>query len=118
MPLEDFVLLQGNEGGAFNPLGDEINLWLKRDDIVVGTYEIGEETFDTPPSHFIDYINNNNGSGVFENTKRGTVTITDVDTSTNIVQGTFEFMTVDEFSNPDAPINFDITEGAFRYVFQ
>ena len=51
-PMEDYVMLQGRMGGILgNP---EINIWLKRTDIAVGTYTIGGETFSTPPSHFID----------------------------------------------------------------
>lgn len=113
-PIKDFVMLQGRQGGLIN--GPEINIWLKRSDIVVGTYQIGEETFETPPSHFIDLIDNNNS--INENTKRGTIVITEVNTTTKIVKGTFEFTTVDELENDAAPIDFVITEGKFWYTYE
>lgn len=113
-PIEDFVMLQGREGGPFGT--PEINIWLKRTDIVVGTFEIGEETFDTPPSHFIDLIDNSNQ--ISELTKGGTIVITQVNTSTKIVEGTFEFTTVQELDNPSVPIDFNVTEGTFRYTYE
>jgi hypothetical protein len=112
-PEEDYVMLQGRQGILGNP---EINIWLKRTDIVVGTYIIGEETFDTPPSHFIDLIDNSND--ISENTKEGVITITEVNTTTKIVKGTFAFKTVDELGNPSAPIDFNVTEGTFRYTYE
>lgn len=113
-PIEDFVMLQGRQGGVFgNP---EINIWLKRSDIVVGTYTIGQETFETPPSHFIDLIDNSNN--FFENTNEGVIVITEVNSETNIVKGTFEFTTVQELENPDAPIDIVVTNGTFRYTYQ
>jgi len=113
-PIEDFVMLQGRQGGLVgNP---EINIWLKRTDIVVGTYVIGEETFETPPSHFIDLIDNSNDFS--ENTKDGIIEITEVNTTTKIVKGTFQFRTVDELENPSAPIGFEVTEGRFEYTYE
>lgn len=113
-PIEDYVLLQGRQGGIVgNP---EINLWLKRSDIVVGTYSLGQETFDTPPSHFIDLIDNSND--VYENTKNGTIIITEVNTSTKIVKGTFQFNCVDNLDEPNEPVNFAVTNGTFRYKYE
>jgi len=113
-PIEDFVLLQGRQGGLLgNP---EINLWLKRDDIVVGTYQIGEDTFDTPPSHFIDLTDNSND--VLEDTQQGTITITEVNSSTKIVTGTFEFTTAVELNDASDPVNFNVTEGTFSYKYE
>ena len=113
-PIEDFVLLQGRQGGVLGT--PEINIWLKRDDIVVGTYQIGEETFGTPPSHFIDLIDSSNT--ISENTKQGTITITEVDTSSKIVTGSFEFTAVDELDNSSDAVDFTITEGVFRYQYE
>lgn len=113
-PLEDFILLQGRQGGVWGT--PEINLWLKKTDMVVGTYHIGEETFETPPSHFIDLIDNSNQ--IYEHTKGGTIIITNVNTTTKIVEGTFEFTTVQELENPTAPIDFYITDGTFRYKYE
>ncbi len=113
-PEADYVMLQGRQGGAFgNP---EINLWLKKSDIAVGTYPIAQETFDTPPSHFIDLIDNTND--ISEHTNEGVVVITEVNNTTHIVKGTFQFTTVDELDNPAAPIGFTVTQGTFRYKFE
>lgn len=113
-PIEDFVMLQGRQGGTIgNP---EINIWLKRSDIVVGTYTIGQETFDTPPSHFIDLIDNAND--VSELTNEGVIEITEVNSATKIVKGTFHFTTVEELDNPSAPIGYNVTEGKFTYKFE
>lgn len=112
-PLEDYVMLQGRVGGVFgNP---EINIWLKRTDIAVGTYTIGQETFDTPPSHFIDLIDNSNE--ISENTKAGTIVITEVNTSAKTVKGTFQFTTVDDLDNANAPVNYTVTNGTFKYKY-
>lgn len=112
-PQDDFVMLQGRMGGVLgNP---EINLWLKRSDIAVGTYAIGQETYTTPPSHFIDLIDNSNDMD--EQTKEGTVVITEVNTTTKIVKGTFKFKTVDELT-PNAPVNVNVTDGTFRYKYE
>jgi hypothetical protein len=113
-PIADFVLLQGRAGGVAG--AKEINLWLKRSDIAVGTYAIGSENFDTPPSHFIDLIDNTNE--ISEYTKEGIVTITEVNTTTKIVKGTFEFKTVDQINDPQASVDFHVTEGKFRYVYE
>ncbi len=113
-PEEDYVMLQGRQGGIVgNP---EINIWLKRSDIVEGTYTIGQETFDTPPSHFIDLIDNSND--ISEHTKSGTIIITDVNTSTKVVKGTFQFQTVDELGNPAAPVDINVTDGTFNYKYE
>ncbi|MBE0393576.1 hypothetical protein [Flavobacterium sp. PL002] len=112
-PVEDYILIQGRQGGVFgNP---EINIWLKKSDIVVGVYAISEETYNTPPSHFIDLTDNSNDT--FEVTKSGTIKITEVNTSTKIVEGTFEFITVNSVSNQNEPINNTITNGTFRYKY-
>lgn len=113
-PTADFVLLQGRQGGIVgNP---EINLWLKKSDIAVGTYTIGTETFNTPPSHFIDLIDNSND--VSEHTVGGTVIITEVNMSTKIVKGTFQFTTSDNIGVAIPVVNYTITDGTFRYQFE
>lgn len=113
-PSDDYILLQGRQGGVFgNP---EINIWLKKIDIVVGNYIIGEETFDTPPSHHIGIIDSSNQ--ISENTKAGNIEITEVNTSTKIVKGTFQFTTVDDLNDPSAPIDLNITDGTFRYTYE
>jgi len=113
-PEEDFVMLQGRQGGIYgNP---EINLWLKKSDLVVGTYTIGTETYNTPPSHFIDLIDNSNNE--FEETVAGTIIITEVNTTTKIVKGTFQFTTSDEAQVSNPIINFNVTEGTFHYQYE
>lgn len=112
-PLEDFVLLQGRKGGVLgNP---EINLWLKRSDIAVGVYPIEMETYDTPPSHFIDLIDNSND--FLESTKEGTITITEVNTTTKTVKGTFEFTTIESIHDPNPVVNCTVTNGTFNYKY-
>lgn len=113
-PLEDFVMLQGRQGGVLGI--PEINIWLKRTDIVVGTYAIGAETFDTPPSHYIDLIDL--ASEESEYTKSGTIVITNVNTSTKIVKGTFQFTTVDDPNDPSAPVNNTVTNGTFNFKYE
>lgn len=113
-PIADFVMLQGRKGGVFgNP---EINIWLKRSDIAVGTYTIGQETFSTPPSHFIDLIDNSTAESQY--TLGGTITITAVDASTKIVKGTFSFTTADSANDPNATVNNTVTNGTFRYRYE
>ena len=113
-PIEDFVMLQGRQGGVFgNP---EINIWLKRSDIAVGTYSIGSETFSTPPSHFIDLIDNSVQESQY--TVNGSITITSVESSTKIVKGTFNFTTSDTANDPNPVINNTVTEGTFRYKYE
>jgi hypothetical protein len=52
-------------------------------------------------------------------TQAGTITITEVNTSTKIVKGTFQFTTTNEPSHyPDAVLNNTITDGTFRYQFE
>lgn len=113
-PLADFVMLQGRQGGAFGT--PEINIWLKRTQIAVGTYTFGLETFDTPPSHYIDLIDLN--SSDFEHTKAGSITITSVDTSTKTVIGTFQFTSVPDPNDPAAVVNYTVTNGTFNYKYE
>lgn len=114
-PIEDYVMLQGRAGGVFgNP---EINLWLKRSQIAVGTYTLAPETFDTPPSHYIDLIDNSNSES--ETTKGGTIVITEVNTSTKIVKGTFQFTSTDGDQNdPSSIVNMNVTNGTFQYKYE
>ncbi len=113
-PIEDYVMLQGRQGGLLGNL--EINIWLKRSDISTGTYQIGEETYDTPPSHFIDLVDYKDITP--EDTKEGTITITEVNTSTKIVTGTFDFIAVDNISESTADSEIKVTEGTFSYTYE
>lgn len=113
-PEEDFVLLQGREGGLVGT-GREINIWLKRSDLVVGTYVLDENSFDIATSHAIDLTDNTNS--YLESTTDGTIVIDEVDTSNKIVKGTFEFTVLgkDEYSEN---IIFNVTEGVFNYIYE
>ncbi len=113
-PLADFVMLQGRQGGAFGT--PEINIWLKRTQIAVGTYPFGLETFDTPPSHYIDLIDI--VSSESEYTKQGSITITSVNTTSKIVIGTFQFTSVPDPNDPASPVNYTVTEGTFNYKYE
>ena len=111
-PKEDFVMLQGRQGGIF---GDpEINIWLKRTKIAVGTYAFTTDE-NNPTSHAIDLTDNSND--VFEFTKEGTVTITEVNAKTKIVKGTFKFTTSSNFTN-QTDTNYTITNGTFNYQYE
>lgn len=112
-PIADYVMLQGRQGGALgNP---EIDIWLKRSDIVVGTYTIGTETFSTPPSHFIDL--NDLTSADSQYTKNGTITITAVNTAAKTVTGTFSFTCVASPNSSSSPINGTVTDGTFNFIY-
>ncbi len=111
-PIEDFVMLQGRQGGI---LGDpEINIWLKRTKIAVGTYAFTTDE-NNPTSHAVDLTDNSND--VFEYTKEGTITITEVNTKAKIVKGTFKFTTSSNYSN-QTDTNNTITNGTFNYQYE
>lgn len=114
-PTEEFVRFVGRSGGIVgNP---EINIWLKRDLMVPGTYDVAPDDGNTPDTHVIDLIDNSNNE--FENTVSGTLTILEVNTTTKIVTGTFEFKTSDDDSDhPNPVINYTITEGTFSYQYE
>ena len=106
-------MLQGRQGGLLgNP---EINIWLKKSDINVGTYNIGKETFNTPPSHFISLVDNS--TLMSQLTVQGTITITNVNPTTKIVQGTFSFTTTDDLSPIVPVVNYTVTNGTFNYQY-
>lgn len=114
-PIEDYVMLQGRAGGVMGM--PEINIWLKRSQIAVGTYTLAPETFDTPPSHYIDLIDNRDDE--VEKTKSGTIIITEVNTSTKIVKGTFQFTSTDgDQDDPASIVNATVTDGKFRYKYE
>ncbi len=113
-PQPDYFMLQGRSGGVLgNP---EINLWIKRSDMAVGTYPIGQETFDTPPSHYIDLIDNSNDEG--EYTKEGVIVITEINVLTKTIKGTFTFKSATGVNDPAASVNFNVTDGTFNYIYE
>lgn len=111
-PKEDYVMLQGRQGGVYgNP---EINIWLKRIDIKVGKYNFSTDQNFTG-THAIDLTDI--ASDEFEETKNGTITITEVNTKTKIVKGTFEFTTSADYTD-QTDINYTITNGTFNYQYE
>ena len=112
-PKADFVMLQGRQGGVLgNP---EINIWLKRTKLAVGTYSITTDE-SNPTSHAIDLTDNSNDA--FEYTKEGgTLTITELNTKTKIVKGTFSFTTSSTFTD-QKDTNNTITNGTFYYQYE
>ncbi|MFD0976501.1 DUF6252 family protein [Salinimicrobium gaetbulicola] len=114
-PTEEYILLQARKGYEWDTL-TEINIWLKKSDIAVGTYAIGKETFEEKPSHYIGFVHPSSEDPT--DTKEGTIVITDVNTSAKTVQGTFEFTTVAELYDDSATPNYTITNGKFYYTYE
>jgi len=115
-PNDEYIQLTGRYGGVVgNP---EISLWIKRTDLVIGTYNVGVDTNGT--STHIDIIDNSNfeadNSPIYEDTTSGSITITAIDTQTKIIQGTFEFMARKD-SSINSELVHDITEGTFNYRY-
>ena len=112
-PDEEFIRLQGT-GTFTNADGVEINIMIKRSDLVVGTYSVNHDTEDGVATH-IDLIDNANDES--ENTREGSITITEVNPVAKTVKGTFHFKTSD---NPEATpytVNFNVTDGTFNYRY-
>jgi hypothetical protein len=77
---------------------------------------LGAETFTTTPSHFIDLIDNSTADSQY--TESGTIIITEVNSSTKTVKGTFVFTGVNEPNgSPTAVVNSIVTDGTFNYVY-
>lgn len=111
-PKADYVMLQARQGGILgNP---EINIWLKRSDIKIGKYNFSTNQNWTG-THAIDLTDLT--SEEFEETKEGTITITEVNTKTKIVKGTFEFTTSADYTDQTV-INYTITKGTFNYQYE
>jgi hypothetical protein len=110
-PEDQYILLQGREGGTFGAL--EIDLWIKRTDLVVGTYTVNHST-DGTATH-IDLIDNTNTES--ESTVAGTVVITDVNTTAKTVKGTFTFDTSDDANATTPIVNYHLTEGTFNFRY-
>lgn len=107
-PDEDYIQLQGRPGHSLGMW--EILIWIKREDLVVGTYQVSPETNYTD-TH-IRLIDNTND--VIESTASGSITITSVDTEAKIVKGTFEFDTADY---DDDTIVHEVRNGEFHYRY-
>lgn len=111
-PKADFVMLQGRQGGVYgNP---EINIWLKRTDIKVGTYKFTTDEYN-PTTHAVDLTDNEND--VSEYTKEGSITITEVNAQTKVVKGKFNFTTSSTYMD-QKDTNYTITHGTFNYQYE
>lgn len=113
-PKTDYIMLQGRQGGTFGT--PEMNIWLKKSEMVVGTYALTPDTYTEGQSHHIDL--NDLTNDIFEHTKSGVLVITEVNSTTKIVKGTFEFSTVQNVESTNAPIDYEVTEGNFRYTYE
>lgn len=107
-PNEEFIQMQGRPNLSFMT---EINIWIDRDDLHPGTYQVGPET-DGFATH-IDLIDNTGTTS--DLTKSGHITITEVNTTLKTVKGTFEFETMD-YGVPETTIH-HVTEGTFNYRY-
>jgi hypothetical protein len=107
-PDEDYIQIQGRWGGVLGPI--EINMWIKRTDLRVGTFNVNADTeFNT--TH-IDLINNLSAGDKL--TTSGSISITEINTTTKVVKGTFAF----EAKTYDEPvITYSVTDGKFNYRY-
>lgn len=120
-PDEEYIHLQGRvfiEASLSGIL--EINMWINRNDLVVGeTHTITPEDFSNDT--FIEFINTSNydeeGEAIYEDTLSGSITITQHDPIAKTVQGTFEFDCAEDTFDPNAPVNFEIRNGTFNYIY-
>ncbi len=112
---ENYIKLQGSYGGTLGLI--EINIWINRDDLKIGKYSVGLDTY-TTATH-IDLIDNSNdtyGNPIYENTVSGFISIELINTTDKTISGTFEFNTIDGELATE-PVNFEITEGTFNYKY-
>jgi hypothetical protein len=59
-----------------------------------------------------------NSNEEFENTISGTLVITEVNTSSKIVKGTFQFTTSNNVEDAVPVVNMNVTNGTFRYKYE
>ncbi len=119
-PEDEFIHLSGRTPyTSTESVWLNISIWIDRNDLVVGTYEVGIDTYNNEDTH-IDLINNTNdltGTGTFpEHTISGNITITAVNPTEKTIEGTFEFNTYHELDPTGTP-DFVVTEGKFDYVY-
>jgi hypothetical protein len=112
-PEAEWIRLQGTTPLS-SPEMLEINLFIKRTDLVVGTYNINSDTDYGGGTH-ADLINNMNSES--EITHTGSITITAVNTTAKTVKGTFNFKSTDDMGSSPIMTNFDVTEGTFDYKY-
>lgn len=111
-PDSEFIWLQGTSLIGMSD-GIEIDINIKRTDLVVGTYPVNKDT-DRVTTH-IDLINNTNTEQ--ESTREGSITITSINPVTKRVKGTFHFKTSDDNEGTPYTVNYNITDGTFDYRY-
>ncbi len=100
----------------------EINIWLKKDDLHTGTFDVGLDSdsymLGNQHRHHIDLIDGTNDANgvVYEYTLSGQIKITDLDTVAKKIKGTFEFIAVDSY-DVNANIVARVTNGTFNYDY-
>lgn len=109
-PSAEFIRLQGSIGGFGG--SKEINIWIKRTDLVVGTYLVSHDTEEV--TTHVDLIDLTTAE--YEDTISGSITITEVNTTNKTVKGTFEF-NASEGTEPTDPVSHHVTDGTFNYVY-
>lgn len=117
-PEDEFIHLSGRTPyTSTQSVWLEINIWIDRDDLEIGIYNVGIDTFQNHETH-IDLINNSNDSmgAFYEDTISGNITITSVNTTEKTIEGTFEFDTFHEL-DPNGVPDYVVTEGKFNYVY-
>jgi len=112
-PDEEYIRLQGT-GTFTNADGVEIDIMIKKTDLVVGTYEVNRSTMYGNGTH-IELLNISNDES--EITREGSITITAVNPVAKTVKGTFHFKTSDNADGVPYLVNYDVTEGTFNYRY-
>lgn len=113
-PTADFIQLQGRKGGMMGV--DEIELLIKRSNLVIGSYSIGIATHDGSKTQ-IEMLYNSKGKKQY--VIDGNLSITSIDLQKKIVKGTFSFNCAenDEPISTANPITTKVTEGTFNYRY-
>lgn len=111
-PEEDFIQLQGRNGGTFGM--DEIRLLIKRSDLKIGTYPIVGHTYGVTQIEVSINTKEN-----IQYVSDGTLSITAVDLNAKTVAGTFSFNCAEDWEPVSAsnPITTRVTEGTFNYKY-
>tara|TARA_B100000953_G_scaffold298011_1_gene293977 strand:+ start:3180 stop:3719 length:540 start_codon:yes stop_codon:yes gene_type:complete len=113
-PEDEYIMLQAWDSEV--GFQKSISIWLKKSLLAVGTYEIPNQTFENPSTHFIELVDITTSHP--EETYSGTLKITELNTSNKIVQGTFEFETIDYIGDPNQTITVRVTDGTFSYKYE
>jgi len=121
-PQDEYFRLAGTAfyGDVLHSI--EINIFVNKNQLAVGTYEVGVdsdgEMNGNQHRHHIDLIDNTNddNGAIFEYTISGQINITDIDTGAKKIKGTFEFI-AGENSDINATVVSEVTHGTFNYDY-